>query len=228
MIRLQNGKSAEGATRTQLAAAFNSIPDDLQNLLHNIITAGSSDVRLLPALQWVLVNGSLSLPVFYHGVRLATGEMNAPVWTPDEFGLAAMKRFVVHFSKGLLEIWDNGKDVHFIHESVKEHILSGGLGCLDPRMGFNPEAAAHTSLAEWCQDYVRLDPARYVEVPRHPVSGLVDTRLLDRLTHKAVRKELLHLPEYIHNHIFAHIRKAFDDNMLSLRTLKVLSAERMD
>ena len=45
--------------------------------------------------------------------------------------------------------------MQFIHESVRQHILNGGLAILRPSLSRNVEAASHAILATWCQDYVR-------------------------------------------------------------------------
>lgn len=176
---------------------------------------------MLPALQWVLVGYELDVAIFYAGVRIATGELNqVPVPTGDEVDLTTMKRFAVQSSRGLLEVSENGRRVQFIHESVKEHILSGGLACLDLRMGHNAEATAHARVAEWCQDHIRLDPIRRIEVPRNPVSGVVDTTLLHHRTHDTAREELHRFSEYTYSRMFTHMEDAFDGNMLDLRTLR--------
>lgn len=181
VVRLLNKNYAEGMSRTQLVGTLKDIPDDLTGLLNEILTNGASDARFLPTLQWVLLSEDLGLEALYFGVQIAIGTMTNLVWQKDDIDLDSMERFVVHSSKGLVEVqpmpdddeWYQGplggrfswpRPVQFIHESVREYLLDGGIACLDHRLDHDPIRITHGRLATWCQDYVRLDPSCYVEM----------------------------------------------------------------
>ncbi|KAL1584501.1 hypothetical protein WHR41_07024 [Cladosporium halotolerans] len=156
-----------GAMRKELFNLLNSLPNDLDDMISRIMRAGASDPGLLLTLQWILVarnpRSNSLLTHLYFGLRFASGEKKLSAWDPMEIDLKGMARFVDHSSKGLVEVtstcrvwwrddfqceefWDY--DVHFIHESVREHILAGGLAVLDTNLRRNVEAMSHARIAD--------------------------------------------------------------------------------
>lgn len=69
-----------------------------------------------------------------------------------------MKRFILQSTKGLVEIavYGDFHRIQFVHESVRQHLLGGGLKRLYACLGDNVEIGCHAKLAEWCQAYIRL------------------------------------------------------------------------
>jgi ankyrin repeat protein len=50
----------------------------------------------------------------------------------------------------------------FIHESVKDYLIAGGLAKMDDVFRVDPKTTGHTHLAEWCLDYIQLDVSLYL------------------------------------------------------------------
>lgn len=162
------GAFNRGTTRTELFDLLSSLPSDLGDMLSRIIRAGASDPCLLLTLQWVLVGlrqrSDLFLVSLYFGVRFASDQTDMLAWDPNEIDKEGMAKFINHASKGLVEVtrvlhevpfalrkseWLY--DVHFIHESVRGHILTGGLAILDNSLRVDVEAISHAKIANLCQ-----------------------------------------------------------------------------
>jgi hypothetical protein len=161
VVRMLNEQFDRGQSRGQLLAAITSLPDALDALLCTIISGGAADPYLLPTLVWVL-SGSLDMSYeeLFDGIKLGAGE-TSHLQDIQSIDLPAMKRFIVHASKGLIELapgneaddvsTSNACGFHFIHESVRQHILAGGLALLSPRLASNVGAACQALMAEWCE-----------------------------------------------------------------------------
>lgn len=172
------GAFNRGTTRSELFDLLSSLPSDLGDMLSHIIQAGASDPCFLPILQWVLVGlwrrSDRILICLFFGVRFASGQTDKLAWDPDEIDLEGMARFVNHSSKGLVEVTPPNKrwpdrssdkpwshDVHFIHESVRGHILAGGLAVVDANLR-DVEAMSHAKIADLLQACIRLHDLRGV------------------------------------------------------------------
>lgn len=63
--------------------------------------------------------------------------------------------------------------VQFIHESVRQHLISGGLTDMCPELMPDVEAKSHAMLASWCQSYVRTIFPACVTVPMELITSSV-------------------------------------------------------
>ncbi|KAM0719292.1 hypothetical protein Q7P37_005197 [Cladosporium fusiforme] len=170
--------SDQGETRIDLINTLSSLPAGLTEVIDGIIAEGASDECLLPTLQWVLMaNGRVRVEELYFAIRLSVGKLTSPAWDHDEYDAETMQRYILQSSKGLVDFVEGLEDrantaygartmfVQLIHESVREHLLTGGLQALDSTLSVNVETACHAKLAQHCQDYVRLNPAQYLSPP---------------------------------------------------------------
>jgi ankyrin repeat protein len=231
VTRRLNDQSDQGAAPRRLLADLDALPVKLDDLIRSIISEGASDTCLLPTLLWTLVANppryrELELEELCFAVQFNAGKLTSPRWDQSMVDLDntdAMKRFILHASKGLLEIIHLPEDefqYQYIHESVRQHILEGGLAILHPSLGCNVEAACHAILAEWCQKYIWTDVIKYVDFPIDPHSGLVDWEAVDEVDDiRSGPKSfpfLMYALESTFDHMeAAYVGKAFDLNRLS-------------
>lgn len=233
VVRMLNEEIDKGSTSRQLLSILDKIPEDLDDLLSAILLKGAPDKYFLPSMQWMLAarldthgsDVSFSVPAFYFGILLGASEVASPVWNRTDIDLAAMQRFIVHSTKGLVE-WpsieddDDGLfsgDIQFIHESVRQHLLNGGLTKVFPFLGNKILATSHAKLAEWCQTYLRMIHPENMDVPLNPTTGMVAVDMFEDsheerwrricakflLIHYIMQHTLLHM-------MLAHPRRAFD------------------
>lgn len=210
VVSLLKKKSDQGEAYDDLIDTLSSVPEDLTRLLDHIHIQGSTDKRFLPTLQWVLIaTTQLRVEELYFAVLFSTGERKTPAWGSNEKDLALMKRFLIQSSKGLIDFVEGTRTirsndsifVQFIHESVREHLKNGALEKLDPKLyaSTNVEAASHAAVARNCQDYIRLDPMRYL--PAADTSQIPYGR-----TNSA--SKICPLFRYVYNNTFKHMEAA--------------------
>jgi ankyrin repeat protein len=156
VVQLLNKKMDGGANRSQLIADLRAVPAGIEDLLKSILTDGSE--FLLPTLLWVLFSvDPLSASVLYLAIKVGAGR-----FTPEDLDQTGttqeqMQLFILKSSKGLVEFSKGGHaTAQFIHESVREHLLNGGLSVLDDSFAENLEAKSHLRLALWCQYCIEL------------------------------------------------------------------------
>jgi hypothetical protein len=133
-----------------------------------------------------------------------------------------MGRFILHAGKGMVELSAERyqeQHVQFIHESVREHLLSGDLAGLSSCLPSNIKAAGHMKLADSTLAYVQLvlDQDLDVEI----VSCASDEDFLG--------KDDIPLFEYAWDCMFSRMKEAyvgglFDSNCLEQPPLKGLIA----
>lgn len=69
VVRRLNEAFDDGAGRAELFEVLHTLPDDLNDLLHDIVTKGSKDPRLVPAVIWMLVaQYTLNIREFYFAI----------------------------------------------------------------------------------------------------------------------------------------------------------------
>jgi Cdc6-like AAA superfamily ATPase len=163
VVRNINEAFDRGATQGQLRDHLSNVPNDLDLLIGSIIAGRASDGHCLPALLWLLSGTQyMDLRSLYYGIRLGAGTLVSPRRDSCVADVATMVRFIVNVSGGLIEIdgvtdrEDNQHDLQFIHESVRQHILRGGLASLDSRLSRNVAPNSHAMLLEWCLAYIEL------------------------------------------------------------------------
>jgi ankyrin repeat protein len=236
VTRRLNTQFNEGAAPRKLLADLGALPVKLNDLIHSIISEGASDTCLLPTLLWSLAANpprypQMELDDLCLAVQFNAGKLTSPRWDQsmvDLDNIDAMKRFVLHASKGLLEIIRLPEDkfqFQYIHESVRQHILDGGLATLNPSLGCNVEAAWNAILAEWCQKYIWADVFKYVDFPIDPLSGLVDWEALDEVNDTRSGPKAFPFLMYALKSTFDHMEaayvgKAFDLSRLSTFPVK--------
>ena len=71
------------------------------------------------------------------------------------------------------KITNDYRIVQFIHESVREHIISGGLAELSPELSPDVEGRGHAMLAWWHQAFTRGFSPKLTAFPTHPVHGII-------------------------------------------------------
>lgn len=104
----------------------------------------------------------MSLEELYFAIRLGAGQLETGFWDRKEVDYDRMKRFVLHCTRGLIRFtrFDTTTDscAQFIHETVKDYLLADGLTRLDSDLWQDAKGLCHLRLAQWCFNYVKLDP----------------------------------------------------------------------
>lgn len=177
---------------------------------------------------WTLVgyHRHLDLYQFCYAVSYSAGETTSPCHdqtTYRSYGTDVLIRFVLHSSKGLVEVLeDENLTRQFTHESVRYHMLDGGLATIYPNLhaGRDVEAASHAILAEWCQQYLQSDWSKYIQFPVDPPRGWIsDLRPMHNLND-------FPLLDYTQRAIFGHIDAAYSGQEFELRYLTRFPLER--
>lgn len=149
-----------GATRSQLHARLREIPNSIQALFTDILQ--EHDDFLIPTLQWMLFSQrALEIQELYFAIMVSVGKISTGSWDRTEIDVSRMESFILRSSRGLIEF--KRRFPQFIHESVREYLLGGGLTQLDPTLGGHVASGSHAKLAQWCQAYVALDTAYHCE-----------------------------------------------------------------
>jgi ankyrin repeat protein len=205
VVRIMNQKTDYGATRSQLLDELSRVPTGIEELLHNIIL--NRDITLLPTLQWVLFSReSLSVYQLYLGIMASLGRSNnAIAFKQSHTSGTQMRAFILTSSRGLVEfttstILDDRK-AQFIHETVREYLLSGGLAMLDHSLSGSVEAISHARLGQWCSDYIEHFPVP--EFREHRVRGSFES--------------------YAANQMLGHMEVAYSGKGLDLRSIDAIS-----
>jgi ankyrin repeat protein len=201
VVQILNKKMDHGATRSQLMTDLKAVPVGIKDLLKSLLTDGSE--FLLPALLWVLFSfRPLSAPALYLAIRIGAGRLTPEDLDQTETTQEQMQLFILQSSKGLVEFSKGDHaTAQFIHESVREHLLNGGLSVLDDSPAENLEAGSHARLAAWCQNCIELDPPR----------GLRDSDTSGG-----------NLMRYALHHLYRHCEHAYDGGALQLEFLDAI------
>jgi ankyrin repeat protein len=208
VVKLLNERYDHGATQNELIATLETTPPGLNDLLRRITSSGQSGKRLLPALLWVLCNvsGPFNVCELYVAIQVGTGVRDKSL---DHGNLPSMHRYITSASKGLVESVPFGDSrrrcryagnascvtetsdvcgcyVQFIHESIPEYLLSGGMAELCPELSPDVEGRGHALLARWYQDYMRSFSPILTPFPAYRTRGIViDT---DSVTRQHIEK----------------------------------------
>lgn len=239
VVRLANRQFDRGSTGYEISASVEALPDILDALIGRIISDGASDECLLPALIWGLIaRGDMSLEELYIGTQLGAGKLTSPLRDSCSVDYKTMVRFILHASKGLLETayspqeaCDPGNSYfpdkphlfQFIHESVREHVLGGGLAALSPRLSSNVEAGSHAMAADWCFAYTQLRPTTLTEFPINSSKGTIAWQMLLRHFRGPERQQTITaLPflRYAYFSAFYHINSAYSGQSYDLKCLQ--------
>jgi hypothetical protein len=173
-------KTADHGNNHELRSLLDAIPDGVENLLNDIVRKAGSHGRLAAALQWAsFALRPLTPKEFYTALRLSVGvlEQDSAQWD-KRINATVVHNFILSSSRGLLEIVALPEDhwptynvplslapprddliagrVQFIHESVREYVLRGGLLKIDPTLRKIDRGSCHERLAQWCCEYFHL------------------------------------------------------------------------
>ena len=162
VVGLLKRESDRGRTHN-LRAQLDAIPDGLHHLFEDaILQRGSRDNQhLLTILSWILFARYPLTPLqLYHGVLYANSNTTGTAVFEDKPSHNQINRFILNTSKGLAEITisdptDEGR-VQFIHETVREYLLNGGMARLEGLSCKDPIGMSHDMLKKSCLDYILL------------------------------------------------------------------------
>lgn len=139
-----------------------------------------------------------------------------------------MMRFVLNCSKGLIEWSSNGRftragyDIRFIHETVRQHLLGGGLQRLDPLLGEDVVATSHVKLAGCCQAYLRLDMCSHLYASMNKTVEFVsvDTSNFGDTDARHLAYKMFPFLRYTQTSTFVHVRAAHTGGAYDLDNLQ--------
>jgi hypothetical protein len=157
VVQMMNKMMDCGATRSQLLSELKLVPDGVEELLKTMILDG--DLALLSTMLWVLFSKrQLDIHELYFAVKTSVGQLSTARDDAAETSEEQMRLFILTSSKGLVEFTSGGgPKAQFIHETVREYILNGGLTHLDTGLaGNNLEAVSHARLGQSCHDYIKI------------------------------------------------------------------------
>lgn len=239
VIRRLNERFEEGATLQRLLSEIYALPGDLDALIQKIILDGASDPCLLPTLLYTLAPAPCQIlsharTEFCSAVLFAAGRLSSPHLQSCMVDLQdhhATQRFILQSSKGLVEVHGfvgDRANMHFIHESVRQHILNGGLAVLHPDLDHNVIPRSHMILADWCQDYLRCDFWTAMDLPIDQYSGATARSNLE-VEAALNRKWTISdnpLLSYIDDETFNHLEAAYLGGALDLKRLRTFPLHR--
>jgi ankyrin repeat protein len=163
VVQILNKKMDHGATRSQLMSDLDAVPAGIEDLLKSILMDGSDPNNfLLPTLLWVLFSlRPLGAPDLYLATKASAGCLTSEDLDQTETTQEQMRLSILNSSKGLIEFSkDRFATAQFIHESVREYLLNGGLSVLDDSLADNCRAKCHFRLATWCRVGIEIDERR--------------------------------------------------------------------
>jgi ankyrin repeat protein len=201
VVQILNKKMDHGATRSQLMADLKVVPAGIEDLLKSILADGS--IFLLPTLLWVLFSYEpLRASKLYPAIMIGANHLTPEAWDQTDTTQEQMHLFILNSSKGLVE-FSRGEysTAQFIHESVREYLLDGGLPVLDDGLAENSKAKSHFRLATWCRNSIELYPHCDFDD-----SNIANGRLLD----------------YALDYMFKHYEKACEGGALQLEFLDAI------
>jgi hypothetical protein len=156
VIRILNECDARGKKHL-LTKRLETIPDGLSELFDEILRRGThASDELLLTFQWMLfAQRPLKREELYFAIAKDSSDGDIEGWDQDEITAEVMERFILDASKGLAEM-TKGKHptVQFIHESVKEYLISTGLTTLRPDLCEDLIALSHDRLRQGCCHYM--------------------------------------------------------------------------
>jgi len=210
VVKRLREKSDSGGTRSQLLSVLDSIPQELQDLFATVVA--EPDDALISIVQWKLFSRSeLGTKELYFAVKTSVGDATRAYHDPEEIDLEGMERYLLHASRGLMEY--KSPRLNFIHESVREYFLNGGLANLDHTSPHQTSAVGHAKLAEGCVNYLELAGNESV------FADFCNPR--DHSRRKAAVSGLP-LVEYASTNVLFHAEVAFAHGMIELGLLERL------
>lgn len=143
-----------------LRQRLNDISSDLDALFHDILTRDLENRdEVVLCLQWVLF-AQCTLPPeqLYFAILAGVDSKGLSTWDSVNITPKVIKRFVLDSSRGLVEVVGlKSQKVQFIHESVRDFLLEGGLGKVWPDLRDEFEGRSHENLKQSCCTYLSQD-----------------------------------------------------------------------
>ncbi|KAM0718462.1 hypothetical protein Q7P37_005532 [Cladosporium fusiforme] len=155
-------KEADHGRQHLLQTKLQQIPRQLNDLFDEILGEGESNETTVSAIQWVLFSvHPLEPRELYVAIMVSTNQANTSscLSAAENIDAQVAADYILSCSKGLLEIASTDGDNHrvqFIHETVKEYLLSRGLQRLDDSLSDNVLGRSHDRLARWSHRIFRL------------------------------------------------------------------------
>jgi ankyrin repeat protein len=177
MVIRDLNKQSDRGNHHRLRSHLQALPSGLNELFQRLVCGTSMSEYALPALQTVLFAHRALGPLELYFAILTitdTSSKHSIDWDHNTIDEEVATDFITSSSKGLLEvvIEDEGpayrirrRSVQFIHESVREYLLSCGMKHLDPSLGENLVGQGNSRLARCCRVYLDLG-LQYVVIPQ--------------------------------------------------------------
>lgn len=215
VVRRLRESSDAGCARAALYAILDAVPQELDTLFAAMMEG--ADSALTTAVQFVLFSlQDLDARELYHAAKTRQCQVDSKPWDPDEeIDVEGTEKYIVHISRGLIEFVASSQSrriARFIHETVREHLLSHGLAGLDCRLQGRLEAVSHRDIAEVCLTYLNVTVA-----PLAPSD--LSCKRLRRLLHRR------YLEKYSTSHTLEHMELAFKDEAIDLTSLEKFPVE---
>ncbi|OBT69998.1 hypothetical protein VE03_00646 [Pseudogymnoascus sp. 23342-1-I1] len=159
-VELLNAAFRRGEGKpAQLQQLLDSVPEELDDLFSNILKADpkSKDKSIL-CFQWILFSkGPLSPEELYFAVLAGIEPAAIAKWNSDEIDSEGIENFILHTSKGLVEVSKTHRTVQFIHETVRDFfLLHNGFAKLEPNLATNVRGFSEERLKHCCYQYLAL------------------------------------------------------------------------
>ncbi|KAI9892895.1 MAG: hypothetical protein M1814_001054 [Vezdaea aestivalis] len=188
------------------------IPNELHELFEDMLKRDTENMEdLVLLLQWVLFARRPLQPVeLYFAIMSLEDSTVLQPWVSDPERDQAIERSILCCSKGLVQI-SKAKDhnVQFIHESVRDFLLDGGLASLDSTLSSNLIGASHDRLKQCCYRYLSADTLQRESVfDDLPVAKSSDAR--DLRIRVSLKFPLL---DYVIQQMFEHAEAGEDKNI---------------
>lgn len=191
------------------------------------------DESLILIVQWSLFSTrKLTTRELYFAVQASVDRTGTGCWDVDEIDDDGMVIYLVHASRGLMETSYSITKTHslttgpgsnreqtliFIHESVREYFLCGGLASITKPSPHETNAVGHAKLAGACLSYLE-SAVSHSSIP-------VFCKIGDWTVITERGKERLPFIGYASDHFLYHAEMAFASDVVDLAILEKLPLE---
>ncbi|KFY64655.1 hypothetical protein V496_03120 [Pseudogymnoascus sp. VKM F-4515 (FW-2607)] len=160
VVELLNAAFRRGEGKpAQLQLLLDSVPEELDDLFTNILKADPiSKDKSIMCFQWVLFSKRSLKPEELYFATLAGTEPTAiGKWDTNEIDSEGIEYFILHISKGLVEVSKTRGTVQFIHETVRDFLLlHDGFAKLEHDLTTNVRGFSEERLKHCCYRYLVL------------------------------------------------------------------------
>lgn len=161
---LNNDTSVSNQKRRE---RLKEIPPKLSDLFQMILARDGDDLEQLQlCLKWVLfATRPLKPQELYFAIQLGSDKECSGLWDQEDLDLDDIKTFVRSCSKGLAEVTRNkASEVQFIHESVRDFLLSRYEGQWSGASG-NFKGHGHETLRDCCLAQLVVAVSQIIDLP---------------------------------------------------------------